>query len=189
MSIAFEYELLQEAWIAFTDASQDKQSTTLTKNSSPLKWSDNITLEDLSNSVRLAAEKLDESHGKTRRYFDKFCKSLNSHSTMLEVLPNQSQYLSILCGVVKTLLKVNIIDMLQFIDLLFIRLQRPITRLRRVSAKLWRKLGTAFTCPSSMPSLLTLPKCGMLSVSFTLPFSPFYEKQWGGIKQKDSADL
>jgi hypothetical protein len=106
--IAFECELLKEAWIAFTDASQDKKSTTFTGKANPLEWWDNITIDDLKNSVRSTAEMLDNSHGKTRRYFDKFCNSLNSHSIILEFLPDQNQYLSIFCGAVKTLLKVII---------------------------------------------------------------------------------
>jgi len=117
MLISDEYELLKEAWAAFSEASQDKKSATYAKKANPLEWRKDVTIDDLKDSVRLAANKLDESHGKTRRYFDKFCSSLSSHSTILEVLPNQSQYLSIFCGTVKTLLKVSIEDILyQFID-------------------------------------------------------------------------
>jgi hypothetical protein len=115
--IADEYELLKEAWATLSEASQDKKSTTYTKKANPLEWRENITIDDLKDSVQSAANKLDESHGKTRRYFDKFCGSLSSHSTILEVLPNQSQYLSIFYGTVKTLLKVSIDDTLyQSID-------------------------------------------------------------------------
>jgi hypothetical protein len=104
--IAFECESLKEAWIAFTEASQDKQSTALSKKTSLLEWRDNVTIDDLRNSVRLTAQTLDNSHGKSRRYFDKFCASLNSHSIILDILPDQNQYLSMFCGAVKTLLKV-----------------------------------------------------------------------------------
>jgi hypothetical protein len=106
MTIAFECESLKEAWVDFTEASQDKQSTMFTKKANPLNWWDNITIDDLRSSVRSTAEMLDNSHGKTRHYFDKFCNSLNSHSIIFEFLPNQNQYLSIFCGAVKTLLKV-----------------------------------------------------------------------------------
>lgn len=135
MSISFEYEALQEAWVAFMATSQDKQGSTYAKNPNLLKHSDNFTIEDLRNIVLSTAEKLDESHGKTRRYFDKFCSSLSSHSTILEVLPDQSQYLSIFCGVVKTLLKVDIMGTLLFQGLPLNRLRTLITRLWRVSAK------------------------------------------------------
>jgi hypothetical protein len=116
MTIAFECDSLKEAWKAFTDESQDKQSTTFTKKANPLEWWDNITIDDLRNSVRSTAEILDKSHGKTRFYFDKFCNSLNSHSMILEFLPNQNQYLSIFCGAVKTLLQVIISGTDRIID-------------------------------------------------------------------------
>jgi hypothetical protein len=117
MLIADEYELLQDAWAAFSEASQDKKSTAYTKKANPIEWRKDITIDDLKDSVQSAATKLDESHGKTRRHFDKFCSSLSAHSTILEVLPNQSQYLSIFCGTVNTLLKVSTEDILyQFID-------------------------------------------------------------------------
>jgi hypothetical protein len=108
MTIAIEYDLLKEAWESFSDGSQGKKSMGDTKKAAALEWTENNTIEGLRDIVLAAAENLDESHGKTRQYFDKFCSNLSSHSAILEVLPNQSQYLSIFCGVVKTLLKVNI---------------------------------------------------------------------------------
>src|SRR6266536_4177063 len=101
MHIAIEYDLLKKTWIPFSDAFQDKKSTSFTKKLNPLEWTETITIDELKDFVRSVADKLDQSHGKARRYFDKFCRSLSSHSTILEVLPNQSQYLSIFCGVVK----------------------------------------------------------------------------------------
>jgi len=108
MTIAIEYDLLKEAWESFSDASQGKKSIGDSKKAAALKWTENHTIEELRNTVLAAAENLDESHGKTRQYFDKICSNLSSHSAILEVLPNQSQYLSIFCGVVKTLLKVKL---------------------------------------------------------------------------------
>jgi len=107
MLIAMEYDLLETAWTSFSDQSQDEQGTSSTNQANPIEWRENLTIDDLKDSVRSVADKLDQSHGKARRYFDKFCGSLNSHSAILEVLHNQSQYLSIFCGVVKTLLKVK----------------------------------------------------------------------------------
>ena len=108
MTIAIEYDLLKKAWESFLDTSQGNRSTSYTKKATSLEWSENNTIKGLRDSVLAAADKLDKSHGKTREHFHKFCSNLSSHSAILEVLPNQSQYLSIFCGVVKTLLKVNV---------------------------------------------------------------------------------
>ena len=104
-----EYDLLNKAWTSFSDTSQDSQNANSTNKANPLERKENITIDELKDYVRSLADKLDQSHGKTRRYFDKFCATLTSHSAMLEVLPNQSQYLSIFCGVVKTIIKVILI--------------------------------------------------------------------------------
>ena len=105
-AITIEYDLLKEAWTSFSDTLQDKQSKSSIDKAVLLEWEGNNTIDELRDSVRAIADKIDQNHGKTRRYFDKLCSSLSSHSAILEVLPNQSQYLSIFCGVVKTLLKV-----------------------------------------------------------------------------------
>ncbi len=107
MTIAIEYDLLKEAWKSFSNESQGKKIKGDTRKVTALEWTENHTIEGLRGTVLAAGENLDESHGKTRHYFDRFCNNLSSHSTILEVLPSQNQYLSIFCGVVKTLLKVN----------------------------------------------------------------------------------
>jgi hypothetical protein len=112
MSIAIEYDLLKEAWTSFSDMVQDKQSASSKDKATLLEWKENNTIDELRDSVRAIADKLDQSHGETRRHFDKFCSSLSSHSAILEILPNQNQYLSIFCGVAKTLLKVILENML-----------------------------------------------------------------------------
>jgi hypothetical protein len=91
------------------DTSQDDENTTLINKANPSGWKENITIDELKDYVRSLADKLDQSHGKTRRFFDKFCGTLSSHLAMLDFLPNQSQYLPNFCGVVKTMLKVILI--------------------------------------------------------------------------------
>jgi len=45
--------------------------------------------------------------GKTKIIFRKICKSLESHSQMLEILPASSQYVSIFYGTLQSLIKVR----------------------------------------------------------------------------------
>lgn len=47
------------------------------------------------------------AHGKAQSGFHRFCRTLDTHSNLLECLPSQSQYLSIFCGVTTTLIKVR----------------------------------------------------------------------------------
>ena len=46
--------------------------------------------------------------GKTKTYFRKICNTLGSHSTLLELLPSGSQYASVFCGTLQTLIKVSV---------------------------------------------------------------------------------
>ncbi|KAL6721677.1 hypothetical protein ACLMJK_000781 [Lecanora helva] len=45
--------------------------------------------------------------GHTKRYFRRICTVINSHSTLLEMLPSSSQYVSIFCGTLQTLIKAS----------------------------------------------------------------------------------
>ncbi len=91
------------------DTSKDNQNTSLTNTANPFERKENITIDELKDYVQSLADRLDQSHGKTRRFLDKFCGTLSSHSAMLDFLPKQSQYLTIFCGVVKTILEVMLI--------------------------------------------------------------------------------
>lgn len=46
--------------------------------------------------------------GKAQKYFHKFCATLNAHSNLLEMLPNQSEYCSIFCGSIKALIQASV---------------------------------------------------------------------------------
>ena len=45
--------------------------------------------------------------GRTRTCFRRVCTMLESHSNLLEILPSNSQYASIFCGTLQTLIKVR----------------------------------------------------------------------------------
>ena len=46
--------------------------------------------------------------GQTKTWFRKICNTLDSHSTLLELLPSSSQYASVFCGTLQTLIKVSV---------------------------------------------------------------------------------
>ena len=45
--------------------------------------------------------------GQTKTCFRKICNTLGSHSTLLELLPSGSQYASVFCGTLQTVIKVS----------------------------------------------------------------------------------
>lgn len=49
-------------------------------------------------------------NGKAQLYLHKFCSTLQNHSNLFDMLPNQSQYFSMFCGSVKTLIKVRMLS-------------------------------------------------------------------------------
>ena len=49
------------------------------------------------------------ANGKAQARFHRFCGTLDSHSTMFSVLPDQNEYFSLFCGGVKTLIKVDML--------------------------------------------------------------------------------
>lgn len=69
-----------------------------------------VAYEDIEKSVKDAQEhwrsKSRLGGGKPQKYFHGFCSSLDAHSNLLKLLPEQSQYFSIFCGVTHTLIQV-----------------------------------------------------------------------------------
>jgi FMN-dependent NADH-azoreductase len=96
---------LQKAWREFLAEWQDKKSNSHTKQT-PLA-DENITSLDELNAIVLAAKENCKGAGRLRHYLDKLCQTLNSHSNLFDMLPNQNQYCSIFCGAIKTLVKVG----------------------------------------------------------------------------------
>ena len=45
--------------------------------------------------------------GRFMKYFISFCETLDAHSTMLEMLPNGSEYVSLFTGALKSIIKIR----------------------------------------------------------------------------------
>ncbi len=70
------------------------------------------TFEDVISVVQEIEEKWQEKKhkgawGRTKTCFRRVCTMLESHSNLLEILPSNSQYASIFCGTLQTLIKVR----------------------------------------------------------------------------------
>lgn len=70
-----------------------------------------LGIEDIKTSVEDARvyweSKPRLAHGKAQKGFHAFCNTLNAHSNLMKLLPQQNQYLSVFCGVTTTLIKVS----------------------------------------------------------------------------------
>jgi hypothetical protein len=103
--LSIENELLSQVWSKFLIDSEDKQSALYTKHN-PLAKSKGDSMNELRTTVLAAKEKY-KTIGRLPSYLDSFCSTLDAHSNLFAMLPSQSQYCSVFCGVVTTLIKVR----------------------------------------------------------------------------------
>ena len=64
-------------------------------------------VEVVKNAEKVWKEKERLGHGKVQHFFNKFCNKLGQHKSMLEMLPAQNEYFSVLCGAISTLINVR----------------------------------------------------------------------------------
>lgn len=71
-----------------------------------------MTIKNLKDIVTQAGKEWETKDrfagGKAQKYFHKFCGTLNAHSNLLDMLPNQSEYCSIFCGAIKALIQASV---------------------------------------------------------------------------------
>ena len=94
-----EGKLLHETWDSEAKLKNSKLSQIFPNNTA-------ASLADL-KSFMIGLKDKQKPQGKVHRYMDSICSTLDSHSAMLSMLPDQSIYVSILCGAFKTLLSVR----------------------------------------------------------------------------------
>jgi hypothetical protein len=63
-------------------------------------------MDELRTTVLAAKEKY-KSTPRLPSYLDSIFSTLDAHSNLFSILPSQSQYFSVFCGVVKVLIKVR----------------------------------------------------------------------------------
>ena len=95
---------LSEAWAHFKGKLPPEEQIEFAKR--PQEFADVI------NVVRKVEEHWQQKKkkgvsGHAKRYFRRVCTKLDSHSTLLEILPSGSQYASVFCGTLQTLIKVS----------------------------------------------------------------------------------
>jgi hypothetical protein len=96
---------LQKAWSEFLVEWQDKKTNSHTKENAFAD--ENITSMGELNAIVSAAKENCKGPGRLRHYLHKLCQTLDSHSNLFDILPNQNQYCAIFCGAIKTLVKVG----------------------------------------------------------------------------------
>lgn len=108
----FQQELEDEKQIQ----AQKKSKWPFKKNSAKstdlvIEGEDSPTAKDIIEAVQAAESQWREKerlgHGQVQKRFHSFCRFVGRHKAMLDMLPSQNQYFSVLCGSITTLIKVR----------------------------------------------------------------------------------
>ncbi|MCJ1306787.1 hypothetical protein MMC25_000430 [Agyrium rufum] len=71
-----------------------------------------VSFEDIVKVVEQAESnykgKDETRHGKAQKHFHSFCKTLEGHSNMLQIIPSQNNYASIFCGTITTIVSASV---------------------------------------------------------------------------------
>ena len=71
----------------------------------------NDVVEAVKGAEKTWKEKERLGHGRVQKSFHSFCRVLGRHKSMLEMLPAQNEYFSVLCGAISTLINVCLNDL------------------------------------------------------------------------------
>ena len=98
-----ERQKLNDAWIQFRHILPPNASIESARR--PADFEDVVNvMKGIEDEWQQKREK--GAWGITKKYLRRVGSTINSHSTLLKVLPSDSQYASIFCGTLQTLLKV-----------------------------------------------------------------------------------
>lgn len=118
----FQCEIVDKQWQVFKQHMEEEQQAELEKRSKfhlkkrPVKQlavegKQRPTATDVIEAVKDAEQVWKEKErigqGRVQNTFHAFCRVLDRHKSMLEMLPSQNEYFSILCGAITTLINVS----------------------------------------------------------------------------------
>ncbi|KAI1502349.1 hypothetical protein F5X99DRAFT_379172 [Biscogniauxia marginata] len=103
--ITIESNKLREKWVSFLSNSSGHDRLNLAR-SEP-------TMEGVVELVQEIATATEDKRGNSRRgkvmkYFHKFCGTVDSHKSMLELIPQGSEYVSIFAGTLNVIIKASV---------------------------------------------------------------------------------
>ena len=100
-----ERQRLDDAWTQFRHILPPDARVELARR--PVEFQDVVSvMKGIENEWQQKKEK--GAWGSTKKYFRRVSNTLHSHSTLLQVLPADSQYASIFCGTLQSLIKVRL---------------------------------------------------------------------------------
>ena len=119
--LELQCEIVDKQWKAFKQRMEDEHQAAVEKRS---KWhtkkrhapefaladKEKPTVNDIVEAVKGAEkiwkEKERLGHGRVQKSYHSFCRLVGRHKSMLEMLPSQNEYFSVLCGAISTLINV-----------------------------------------------------------------------------------
>jgi hypothetical protein len=109
-TLAVESTRLNAEWEKFIQTQDAKKKGSAWGGTRPAAGT--VTIKNLKDIVTQAGKEWETKDrfagGKAQKYFHKFCGTLNAHSNLLDMLPNQSEYCSIFCGSIKALVQASV---------------------------------------------------------------------------------
>ncbi|TID05182.1 hypothetical protein CH35J_001997 [Colletotrichum higginsianum] len=97
-----ETAALREKWMLFRESCPDAEQLDLTTSQPTVK-----SVKETVQAVQTAWESSQRQHGrfnKAKKFFHRFCGTLNSHKMMMAVLPSGNEYISIFTGVLNVII-------------------------------------------------------------------------------------
>ncbi|WQF78715.1 hypothetical protein CDEST_03729 [Colletotrichum destructivum] len=93
---------LREKWLLFRESCPNAEQLDLTTSQPTVK-----SVKETVQAVQTAWESSQRQHGrfsKAKKFFHRFCGTLNSHKMMMAVLPSGNEYISIFTGVLNVII-------------------------------------------------------------------------------------
>jgi hypothetical protein len=102
--IAVESNKLREQWFSFLNNCSEHDRLDITRSEPTMEG----VVELVMKAATAAQGKRENSRrGKAMKYFHKFCKTVDAHKSMLEILPQGSEYVSVFAGTLNVIIQVD----------------------------------------------------------------------------------
>ncbi|KAI3321962.1 hypothetical protein HD806DRAFT_502412 [Xylariaceae sp. AK1471] len=103
--ITVESNKLREKWFLFLNSCSEHDRLDLTRSEPTMEG----VVELVMKAATAAQAKRENSRrGKAMKYFHKFCKSVDAHRSMLEILPQGSEYVSVFAGTLNVIIQASV---------------------------------------------------------------------------------
>lgn len=103
--IVVESNKLLQKWSSFLGSCSSDDRLDITRSEPTMQG----VIDLVSEIAAASRSKVENSRrGKAMRYFHRFCETIDSHKSMLHIIPEGSEYFSVFAGTLAVIIQVNI---------------------------------------------------------------------------------